>query len=66
MRRLLLVLLLLLTPSLFAQTDSTGGSAAHGAEAEAHKVAHADEPPHTDEGHAEKKYFGIPGWILNS
>lgn len=64
MRRLLLLLVLTLTPVLFAQTDSTGGSAAHGAESEAHKVAHADEPPHADEGHAEKTYFGIPGWVL--
>jgi F-type H+-transporting ATPase subunit b len=71
MRRLLLVLLLVLTPALFAQhasdaaTDSTGGSAAHGAESEAHKVAHPDEPPHTGgEAHKEKTYFGIPGWIL--
>jgi F-type H+-transporting ATPase subunit b len=76
MRGLLLTmfvaLLLLASPALFAQhdtaspTDSSGGSAAHGAEAEAHKVAHSDEAPHTDEGHAEKKYFGIPGWILKT
>jgi F-type H+-transporting ATPase subunit b len=72
MRRLLFILLVVLTPALFAQhsatdapTDSTGGSAAHGAETEAHEVAHADEPPHTGgEGHKEKTYFGIPGWIL--
>lgn len=76
MRGLLLTmfvaLLLLASPALFAQqdtaspTDSSGGSAAHGAEAEAHKVAHPGEAPHTDEGHAEKKYFGIPGWILKT
>jgi F-type H+-transporting ATPase subunit b len=71
MRRLLFVLLLVLTPALFAQhasdaaTDSTGGSAAHGAETAAHEVAHPDEPPHTGgEGHKEKTYFGIPGWVL--
>lgn len=64
MRRLLLLLLLLMTPALLAQTDSTGASAAHGAESEAHEKAHADEPPHADEGHHEKTYFGIPGWVL--
>jgi F-type H+-transporting ATPase subunit b len=74
MRRLIFILLLVLTPALFAQhtaadstalTDSTGGSAAHGAESEAHEVAHPNEPPHTGgEGHTEKTYFGIPGWIL--
>ncbi len=65
MRRLLFVLLLILTPVLLAQTDSTGGSAAHGAETEAHKVAHPSETPHEGGGgHTEKTYFGIPGWIL--
>jgi F-type H+-transporting ATPase subunit b len=64
MRRLLLILLLVLAPSLLAQTDSTGASAAHGAESEAHEKAHPDEPPHADEGHHEKTYFGIPGWVL--
>jgi F-type H+-transporting ATPase subunit b len=73
MRRLLLILILTFaTTALFAQhstdtsaTDSTGGTAAHGAESEAHKVAHPGEPPHTGgEGHTEKTYFGIPGWIL--
>jgi F-type H+-transporting ATPase subunit b len=64
MRNLFLILSLVLSPLLFAQTDSTGGSAAHGAESEAHKTAHPDEPPHSEEGHAEKTYFGIPGWVL--
>ena len=73
MRRILLIALLALAPALFAQhdapapaapTDSTGGSAAHGAENEAHKVAHADEHGATAEEHHEKTYFGIPGWIL--
>jgi F-type H+-transporting ATPase subunit b len=65
MRRLLFILLLLATPVLFAQTDSSGGSAAHGAETEAHEVAHPTETPHTGGGgHTEKTYFGIPGWIL--
>lgn len=74
MRRLLFILLLVLTPALFAQqeghspsapADTTGGSAAHGSETEAHNVAHPAEPPHAgSEGHTEKTYFGIPGWIL--
>ena len=46
-------------------SDTTGATAAHGAETEAHKTAHPDEPPHSGAGgHVEKKYFGIPGWIL--
>jgi F-type H+-transporting ATPase subunit b len=64
MRRLLLILLLLVTPALFAQHDTTGASAAHGAESQAHEVAHPGEPPHADGDHTEKTYFGIPGWIL--
>jgi F-type H+-transporting ATPase subunit b len=65
MRRLLFILLLILTPVLYAQTDSTGGSAAHGAETEAHEKAHPTEEPHSGGGgHTEKHYFGIPGWIL--
>lgn len=64
-RKLLIVLVLSVAPALFAQHDTTGASAAHGAESEAHKTAHPDEPPHGGgEGHAEKTYFGIPGWIL--
>lgn len=65
MRRLLYILLLVLTPVLYAQTDSSGGSAAHGAETEAHEKAHPTEEPHGGGGgHTEKTYFGIPGWIL--
>jgi F-type H+-transporting ATPase subunit b len=63
MRRILLVVILLLVPvALLAQTavDTTGGTAAHGAEAEAHKTAHPTEP----NGEHDKTYFGIPGWIL--
>lgn len=46
-------------------SDTTGATAAHGAETEAHKTAHPDEPPHSGAGgHVEKTYFGIPGWIL--
>lgn len=67
MRCLLFILMLAATPLLMAQTDSTGGSAAHGAETTAHKQAHPDEPPHEGGGgHTEKKYFGIPGWILKT
>jgi F-type H+-transporting ATPase subunit b len=65
MRRLLLALLVLAAPALFAQHDTTGATAAHGAEIEAHQTAHPDEPPHEGGGgHTEKTYFGIPGWIL--
>jgi F-type H+-transporting ATPase subunit b len=63
-RHLLFALLLVLVaPALFAQVDKSGGTAAHGAEGEAHEVAHADEAAKS-EGHHEKTYFGIPGWIL--
>lgn len=61
MRRLLLILLLLVTPALFAQVDKTGGTAAHGAEAETHEKTH---PAASPEEHEEKKHFGIPAWIL--
>jgi F-type H+-transporting ATPase subunit b len=65
MRRLFFVLLLMATPMLFAQVDKSGGSAAHGAETEAHQQAHPNETPHEGGGgHTEKTYFGIPGWIL--
>jgi len=72
MRRLLLILTLALAPALFAQhepapttpQDKTGGTAAHGAENEAHEVAHPSEHGAAAEAHHEKTYFGIPGWIL--
>ena len=66
MRRLifLLLLLVIVAPALFAQVDKTGGTAAHGAEGEAHEQVHPDEPGKS-EGH-EKTYFGIPGWILKT
>jgi F-type H+-transporting ATPase subunit b len=64
MRRLLFLFLLVAAPLLFAQVDKQGGTAAHGAETEAHEVAHADEPPHEGAHHVEKTYFGVPGWIL--
>ena len=64
MRRLVLILLVLVTPALFAQVDKSGGTAAHGAENEMHKQAHPDEHGAAAEEHHEKTYFGIPGWIL--
>lgn len=52
MRRLLLILLILiLAPVVLAETDTAAaGSESHGEAA----------------GHAEKTYFGIPGWILKT
>jgi len=64
MRRLLLVLLLFVTPALLAQVDKSGGTAAHGAEAETHEKAHPTEGAAAGAEHHEKTYFGIPGWIL--
>lgn len=64
MRRLLLVLLILVTPALLAQVDKTGGTAAHGAEGQAHEAAHPTEGAAKGAEHHEKTYFGIPGWIL--
>lgn len=64
MRRLILILVLLLTPALFAQVDKTGGTAAHGAEGAAHEAAHPTEGAAKGAEHHEKTYFGIPGWIL--
>jgi F-type H+-transporting ATPase subunit b len=64
MRRILFIFLMLLAPALLAQHDTTGASAAHGAETEAHEVAHPDEHAAPAGEHHEKTYFGIPGWIL--
>lgn len=65
MRRLLLLLLMIvIAPALFAQVDKSGGSAAHGAESEAHKEAHPTEGPAAGAEHHEKTYFGMPGWVL--
>lgn len=65
MRRLVLLLLLLATPVLFAQVDESGGSAAHGAESETHEKVHPEEGAAAGAEHHEKIYFGfIPGWIL--
>lgn len=65
--RTLAVLLLLATPS-FAQhspEDLPAQQVAHGAEKEAHKIAHPDED-HGSGHAAPKTYFGIPGWILKT
>ncbi len=64
MRRLILILLLIATPVLFAQVDTSGGSAAHGAESETHEKVHPEEGAAAGAEHHEKTYFGIPGWIL--
>jgi F-type H+-transporting ATPase subunit b len=64
MRRLIIIVLMLaIAPAIFAQVDKTGGTAAHGAEGEAHEKAHPTEAAKSEEHH-EKTYFGIPGWIL--
>jgi len=64
MRRLILILLLLVAPALLAQVDKSGGTAAHGAEAETHEKVHPDEGAAAGAEHHEKTYFGIPGWVL--
>lgn len=64
MRRLILILMLLVTPALLAQVDKSGGTAAHGAEAETHEKVHPAEGAAEGAEHHEKTYFGIPGWIL--
>ena len=64
MRRFLFVLLLVLVPvALLAQYPDAANNVAHGAEKDAHEVAHPSEA-HGGEGEAPKTYFGIPGWIL--
>ena len=69
MRRLLISLLLMIAPALFAAeapVDKTGGSAAHGAASEVHEETHGEQAAEGGHGekHEEKKYFGIPAWIL--
>jgi F-type H+-transporting ATPase subunit b len=64
MRRLLVILMLLIAPALLAQVEKSGGTAAHGAEKEAHSEAHPTEGPAKGAEHHEQTYFGIPGWIL--
>lgn len=70
MRRLLFILLLLAVPAMLLAQHAPAepqhpqtGDVAHGAEKDAHEVAHPDES-HGEPGHAPKTYFGIPGWIL--
>ncbi len=66
MRRLiLLVLIIAIAPALVAQVDKTGGTAAHGAEAEAREQVHPEEAAASENLH-EQTYFGIPGWILKT
>lgn len=65
MRRVLFVLLLVLTPVLYAQHDTTT-TEAHTTTA-ATETAHAAGTEAAHEGggeHAPKTYFGIPAWIL--
>lgn len=64
MRKVLIVLMLMIAPALFAQVDKSGGTAAHGAEKEAHEQAHPAEHGQAAEEHHEQTYFGIPGWVL--
>ncbi len=62
-RRLILAFaLLVLAASAFAQANSPN-AAGHGAEKEAHQIAHPNEP-HGEGGEAPKTYLGIPGWVL--
>lgn len=64
MRRLLLLLVLLLPITVFAQThESDANNVAQGSEKAAHEVAHPSEA-HGEGGEARKTYFGIPAWIL--
>jgi len=61
-RVLFLLVVLLVAAYAFAQPKSPS-SVAHGAEKEAHEVAHPTEE-HGHGGEAPKTYFGIPGWLL--
>lgn len=63
MRRLLLIAVLLLIPVALMAQNSGGSAVAHGAEKDAHEIAHPSEA-HGHEGEAPKTYFGIPGWVL--
>jgi F-type H+-transporting ATPase subunit b len=64
MRRLLLILMILVAPALFAETDTsaathdtTGATAAHGSE------DHASQEAHGQPGHEESNFLGLPRWI---
>ena len=63
MRRILLLLLLVFVPVLYAQEHPQAGDVAHGSEKQAHETAHPSEE-HGGGGEAPKTYFGIPGWVL--
>ena len=59
-RKLLLILILAFLPVVLLAQQ---GEVAHGAEKQAHEIAHPAEAH--GEGHeAPKTYFGIPAWIL--
>jgi F-type H+-transporting ATPase subunit b len=64
-RAIFIILLLLVPPILFAQTNhaNDANNVAHGAEKAAHEQVHPNEA-HGGEHEAPKTYFGIPGWIL--
>ncbi len=68
MRRILPVLLLVLAPVLYAQHDAAGTephtttAATETAHGEGAGAAHGE----ASGGHAEKTFFGIPGWILKT
>ncbi len=63
MKRLIFALVLIgAAARVFAQPTAPN-DVAHGAEKQAHEVAHPNEP-HGEGGEAPKTYFGIPGWVL--
>jgi F-type H+-transporting ATPase subunit b len=65
MRRLLLILMILVAPAIFAADtdtsapthDTTGATAAHGAE------DHASQEAHGQPGHEETPFLGLPRWV---
>lgn len=62
-RRLILAVALLLVAVYAFGQPNTPNAAGHGAEKEAHEIAHPNEP-HGEGGEAPQTYFGIPGWVL--
>jgi ATP synthase F0 subunit b len=65
MKRFLLILfvLILIPARVMVAQENTPNSAAHGAEKEAHEIAHPAEQ-HGEGEHAPKTYFGVPRWIF--
>jgi len=63
MRRLLVAFVLVLIASYAFAQPNTPNAVGHGAEKQAHKIAHPNEE-HGEGGEAPKTYFGIPGWLL--